>query len=434
MAAIKFRQEALLATGLGAVFFFFYSHFGLRLAQGIYFDYLNLAFDFDPAYFIHDLVGEWSSSVNYKHPLVMLFRPFANLFALLGFAPKEAAVLVMALFGGLTVALVYAFCRAAAFGLPEALLAAVFYGAGSTPLFTSFITESYGWASFSIVLVWLGFLFAKKMPPALFSYRLVAAVLVAGVTITNIMQAMVAEFFVWMRTVGLRRAVLQTTLFALATGLAMVLLLAILQPHGLWDVITRPVQTAKEVYWLRTKGDTVGLVQLLLTFLGYSYFAPDFTQVAISPVVWMKDFREFSYTRPEAMLVYLWGLFAGVGVLAGLKHANYRQVAVPLLLVMVMNVLFHLDYQFRGSIYIYAAHLHFPIFALGLGAAPWISEQSWRIRVAFLLVLVALTAGALFINSQRAAWFVTQFDALQYPADDPSIAVGPPKKAFPLGQ
>ena len=31
----------------------------------------------------------------------------------------------------------------------------------------------------------------------------------------------------------------------------------------------------------------------------------------------------------------------------------------------------HMHYQFRGSLFIYAGHLHFLVFALGAGLAPW---------------------------------------------------------------
>lgn len=415
------RPDLAIALVLASGFFFLYAHFGLRLAQGIYFDYLNLAFDFDPPYFIDFLVGTLPSGVNYKHPLSMLFRPFASLFLVFGFEPKAAAALVMALFGGLTVALVYAFGCLASFGRLPAIAATLFFGASSTPVFTSIVVESYGWASFSIVLVWCVFMLGQRAKVAPVTAPLLAAVLVAGVTITNIMHAFVAELFSRLRTDSVKQAILRAVLFGCYAGLALVFVLAVLQPLELWEVFARPVQTAKEIYWLRTKGETTGLAELLLTFFGYSFFSPAFAKVVIGPDIFMSDFRTFSYALTESLFVVVWWVFAVAGAVLGLMHPQYRRVAMPLALIVVLNLLFHLDYQFRGSLYLYAAHLHFPIFALGMGAAPWVTGQNLRIRIGYVGILLMLAVAALAINLQRASDFVVMFDTLLFSADAAAI-------------
>lgn len=423
MGISKHKTDTSIAILLAAAFFSLYAHFGLRLAQGIYFDYLNLAFDFDPPYFINFLVGQMPDRVNYKHPLSMIFRPIASLFVLTGFAPKAAAVLVMALIGSLTVALVYGFCRLARFGRPEAAAATLLFGASSTSLFTAIVVESYGWANFSIVLVWFLYVLGLRTSQVGTKTRLAAAVLVAGVTVTNVMHSLLAEFFALWRTTTLKRAIVRTAFFGFGTGLAMIVVLAILQPEELWNVVARPMQTAQEVYWLRTKGANSGLADLMLTFFGYSFFSPGFTKVAISPDVVMIDFRAFIYDHLVQFSVFVWWAFAVIGIAIGLKHkeGQYRLIITPLLAVIVLNLLLHLDYQFRGSLYIYAAHLHFPIFALAMGAAPRVSEQHIRLRAVYVCVLLVLAASALAANVQRTAEFVVMFDSLAFPADDAAI-------------
>lgn len=413
--------DLAIALALASGFFWLYAHFGIRLAQGIYFDYLNLAFDFDPPYFIDFLVGTLPSGVNYKHPLSMLFRPFASLFLLFGFEPRAAAALVMALFGCLTVALVYAFGRLASFGRLQAAAATLFFGVSSTPLFTAMIVESYGWASFSIVLVWCVYLVGERAKVVQTKSLVLTAVLAAGVTITNIMQAVVAYFFAQLKQQGFKKSLLQTFMFGLYAGLALMLVLAILQPQELLSVFSRPVQTAKEVYWLRTKGAATGISELLLTYFGYSFVSPAFAQVALSPDITMLDFRTFAYTRAEQLVIFGWWAFAAFGCVMGFKHPRFRYVAAPLLVVVVLNLLFHLDYQFRGSLYLYAAHLHFPIFALAMGAAPWAAGQQRSVGVVYAVMLLALAASVLAINVQRATVFVTLFDTLAYPPDSPAI-------------
>lgn len=423
MALRKSSQDLIVALALAALFFFLYAHFGLRLAQGVYFDYLNLSFDFDPPYFMRYLVGNLPEQVNYKHPLAMAFRPVASLFLLMGFEPKAAAALVMAVFGALTVALVYGFARLANFARPEAIAATLFFGCSSTTLFTSIIVEAYGWANFSIVLVWFLFMWGAVIQRPGYATKLFTAILVAGVTITNVMHAIVSEFFAQLRGGDVKRAFSRTVLFGLAVSLGLMVTLAVIQPHELWNLVAHPVQTAKEVYWLRTKGANSGMGDLLLTFFGYSFFSPAFAKVALSSDVVMVDFRTFAYTSLEQMAVFAWWAFALAGVSLSIKSkvTNYRLVVVPLLVVITFNMLLHLDYQFRGSLYIYAAHLHFAVFALGMGAAPWASLQRRGVRLVYVGVLLVLTAAALMINTQRASEFVVMFDTLAYPADSEAI-------------
>jgi len=90
-------------------------------------------------------------------------------------------------------------------------------------------------------------------------------------------------------------------------------------------------------------------------------------------------------------------------------------------MVLALNVLLHLDYQFRGSLYIYAAHLHFGVFALAMGAAPWVSAQGSRLRLGYVGVLLALAGAAMVVNVQRAAALAPLFDTLAYPADAAAI-------------
>ena len=135
----------------------------------------------------------------------------------------------------------------------------------------------------------------------------------------------------------------------------------------------------------------------------------------------MLDFRSFLYTSTEQLACLAWLVFALLGTLMGLRHASYRTLAAALLVVVALNLALHLDYQFRGSLYIYAAHLHFPVFALGMGAAPWVSVQRLPVRAAYVAVLLALAAMAMLVNTQRASAFVVTFDTLAYPPDAVSI-------------
>ena len=67
------------------------------------------------------------------------------------------------------------------------------------------------------------------------------------------------------------------------------------------------------------------------------------------------------------------------------------------------------DFQFRGSLYLYAGHMHFLVFALAAGLAAQVRGQpvGSRIYVGVTLGLAVLVGTT---NLGRAVWFVTAFD------------------------
>lgn len=428
-AAAERRGRALdggIALLLGAAAFALFAHFGLQLARTDYFSYLNLAFDFDPPFFVNYLTGQPAGGgnfgVSYKHPLWMAFRPFALLFMAGGFPAREAAVLVMALCGGLAVALAYAYVRLARAGRPEAVAAALFFAASSTTLVTAVVIESYGWVNFSLAALWCIYLLSHRSAVDRLWARVVAGTLVAGVTITNVMQALIAEALLLLkRRASFGQALRQLLRYGVLVGLLLTALIALYQPAELWATLQHPVQTAKEVYWQRTKGGTVGLFQLCKTFFVYSFFAPAFDFIKLAPAIDMLDFRSFSFTPGVLLAALAWCLFLAGNVALAWRARVNRVLILSLLGAVLLNLLFHLDYQFRGSLYIYASHLHFPIFALGISAAPWVRLQSATLRLAYTATLLLFAGVALVNNVARVDQWVGLMQQLDVPKNAPEI-------------
>lgn len=403
-----------------------YASFGLRLAQGSYFDYLNLAFDFDPPYFLDYLTGSTSTGdfgVNYKHPLWMLFRPFGLVLLSLGFTAKQAAALVMALFGGLSVALAYGFARLTGAGRPESLAASLFFAGSCSTWLNAMVIESYGWANFSLALMWCGYALALGRRFESFWARALAAALVAGVTITNLVQALIAEGLWRRQSSSLFVTVRHLFLFGALVGLIVILLIALCQPRELWWLLSHPVSALKEVYWMRTKTDAeAGLLQLMQTFFVSSFFAPEFEPVPLSPVVTMLDFRGFSVSPMVLATSCVWCGFLLFNGLMGLRRSGPQRVlTLALLAAVAFNLLFHLDYQLRGSVFIYAAHLHFPIFALSLGAAPWVRQQGQAVRLGYAALFLLMAGVAWANNGLRNDQLIEHMTQIEVPADAPEV-------------
>ena len=84
-------------------------------------------------------------------------------------------------------------------------------------------------------------------------------------------------------------------------GLGVAVLCAMLTAIVWFDVLRQfladPLAVAKEVYWQRTKGDRVGLVDVLWRLVGYTMVSPDFAVVWLPEGIGMWDVRRLAPLR-----------------------------------------------------------------------------------------------------------------------------------------
>lgn len=416
------RSDAALALLLALAAFALYAGFALRLAEGRLYEYYNLAFDFDFSRVLSMLTGDRPDGMGFKHPLMIALRPLGLMFLALGFAPKAAAGLAMALAGGGTVGLVFLFLRACRIALPEATALALLYAVSGAQLFTAIVTESYGFALLSLALVWLLARLSLDAPerPGLRAARLGAAVFAAGVTITNAIQPFIAEFALLWRRFGLAMAIRRMIVFGIGFSLLFVACALLLWWRPILEALQDPIATARSIWWLRTQGtEKTGPLGVLETFLVFSFVSPDFTVLPLPEGTRMLDFREWSFGTVGTVAAWAWLAFLAAGTAGGLLHPGYRPVALPILVALAANVVFHLDYQYRGSLYIYAAHTHLLVFALAAGLAPWLGPARPRLRLAYIGAVLALAVLVGATNLIMAADFSTRFDIPDTPCPAP---------------
>jgi hypothetical protein len=393
---------AVLCLGL-------YGTLAFRLAQGAYLDYYNFAFDFDPIRSVDALATTPPDFLGIKHPLVVLLRPLVWPLLLSGLTAKESAALIVAAFGSATATLCYVFLRKAAIDRPIAAVLTLLFIVSGTQTFTAIIAETYGIAGFSIILTWVIAQGRLADPDRYRRLRYAVAVLTFGITITNFMQTTIAELLVPWHHLGLRKAIRTWIYFGLILLIPIAILSVAIWYRDLHDALQDPILAIKHVYWLRTKGQRTGAFQVLLTFFTFSFVSPHYSWLMLPEGINMRDFREYSFPLAGQFAAPLWLVFSAIGTVAAFCHRRYRLIAAGIAAALVVNLLFHLDFQFRGSLYIYAAHMHFLIFALACGLAPFIrfSQRSGRLYTAFVLLLVLLVGAD---NLPIASAFVTDFD------------------------
>jgi hypothetical protein len=414
--------DLLMAAVLGVAALALYVVLGLRLARGQYLDYYNLAFDFDPARYVSTFALAPADPGNFKHPLILLLRPLAWPFLAAGLDPKQASAMVMACFGGGTVAVCFLFLRVIRSGLPEAVALTVLFAVTGTQIFTAIIVEAYGPAGFGLAALWL--VTASRLAdgkPRLWR-RYAIAVFSFGVTLTNVMQVFVAELLVSLRDAGPIEAVRRAIVFGLVLTGIVAVLGVIVWHDALLTVLADPVLALKEIYWLRTKGFRVGGLQLLRTFLGYSFVSPDYDFLHLPEGIDMRDFRGWRFSPIGSVAVWCWLVFLAIGAVGALTHPRTRWLAGGMATALLLNLVFHLDFQFRGSVYIYAAHMHFLVFGLAAGLAPWVRQMKtarW-LYVGAVLGLAVLVGGD---NLPIVATFAQTFDKVDISCPAPCTEV-----------
>ena len=401
--------DGVIAAMLALLGLILYSALGLRLAQGGYLDYYNLAFDFDPVRTVDALAGSPPDFLGVKHPLVVLLRPLAWPMLWAGATAKQATVLVMAGFGSASVALCFAFLRQAGIDRPIAAALGLLFLVSGTQLFTGFIAETYGIAGFSIVLTWT-IAAARVADPSRFRrLRFATGVLVFGTTVTNVIQTFIAELLVAWNWLGFRRAAWRSLRFATILALLLTILLAAVWFGDLKRELADPILALKHVYWLRTSGTRTGPVQVATVFCLFSFVSPDYSWLRLPEGIDMRDFRVYAFPLAGQIAAPLWLIFAAAGSVGACLHPRYRTLAAGTGVALAFNLLFHLDFQFRGSVYIYAAHTHFLVFTLGSGLAPFVSYATrlGKVYMGVVLLLVALVGAD---NLPAAQAFAADFD------------------------
>lgn len=415
------RLALLLALGALAL----YAALGLRLAAGRYSEYFNLAFDFDPPRYVALLAGAEYERGNVKHPLTLLLRPLAWPLLAAGFEAKQAAALVMAFFGAASVAVAFLFLRSLSVATGIAAALAALFALSGSQLFTAIIPEAYGPAAFGLAATWLLAVWRLHDLRHGRWLRLAAAVYGYGITTTNLMQPVFAEALAWWRHRGLAGAIRPMIGYGLVVALLCAALTALVWFDVLRAFLADPVAVAREVYWQRTKGVRVDLLDTALRLLGYAVVSPEFTALRLEQDgITMLDFRAPRFGAMAELAFVAWHLFWLAGAAAMVWHRRTRWLGLGMAAMLAANVVFHLDFQFRGSVYLYAAHTQFLMFALGAGLAPLLrpGTAAARLYLGAVLLLVALVGS---VTLERAQAFVTGFDVVK--ADCPAPCTEAPR-------
>lgn len=407
----RWSRESFIIACIFFAALSFYLMLGLQLSQGHFYEYYNLAFDMDSYRTFAMLTEPVSDKFGFKHPFFILTWPMGQMFMLLGLEAKQAVAFVMAAVGAGTAVLVWLFLRTVGNNqIISAVLTAMFCVSG-TQIYTAIIPETYGFALFSIVLVWLlaaRQLYSRPVAPLL---RYGAALAAIGVTVTNINQVFFAEITNTLRSYRLNEALERLLAYGVVLAMLCLTLSIFIWSREIAEFIGDPATALKQIWWQQTKGPTVGIISVLQTYLGYSFVSPEWSIVSLPEGTEMIDFRDWKFSSIGQVAIILWLIFLGAGALGSFINPEARPLAIGLISALLFNFLFHLKFQYRGSLFIYAAHMHFLVFALGSGLGVWRGYWS-RLKNALIAMAFIVTAVMASNNYPMAQIFVKYFHDL----------------------
>jgi hypothetical protein len=393
-----------VALALAALVAGFHVIFGARLAHSVLLEGFNWLFDFDASRLLPgwcaagaDIHDDLSPNFIARHPLALAVRPLGLAVTAVWGDPGAALMVLTALCAGGAAALAYhlaALCCPREF---DRVLLSLGFSAAAQPLVLGIVPETYGFALLGIGahFFWL----ARAQGPLSGWISALSLFINLGVTITNAaLNWLSSVILAWGRT-PLRiwlRDELKRALWVIAALLVLTLALAALfVPNSLNEVAKVP----KLLWWTVNinRGEPASALTVAATLLVYNVVAPlaEFVQLPPPESHPMLDYRGWHFSAIGMLAVALWCAALAASTFIVARQAAQRRLLFVAWAWLLLNILLHAYWQFRGSIFIYGGHTVFALFliaALGYGQA----LKQWRpslVRL-YALVMVACIAGS----------------------------------------
>lgn len=401
------RGDSAVAAAIGVVVCSAYFLLGLRLAHGDYFHANNFAFDYDAATYVRSLFGDGGGFI-LRHPFVGALRPLCQGVLALGIPPPVAISGFFAAIGGLTVSVAYLCFAKLGIGLPERLLLAAFLALSSCLAINGIVADSFGLSGLGLAVLYLLFLKRANDPTRAPVARYAVAVYLFGVTVSNLVQPVLAEVVLWFGRVSPQTLVRRLFVSGLILG---VLLLAGMLMSVPWGTLP-PLDLVRHYYWESQfhGAEMAGLWTILKTFVAYAFVAPEFTMVPLpNGEPGMLDFRDFRMSATGLWALGLWLTLLAGGIACAVTDRQQRRLAAFLGLVVGLNLVIHLYVQFRLSVYLYDSHLQLAILLLAALALRASSLRGGPVRVIALTGMAALAILTGFNNIPRFLELVSAF-------------------------
>jgi hypothetical protein len=368
---------------IGLLVFAFHLFNVPAVAAGEIFRKSNLAFDFD----IDRFVQLWCTNpfpVNQnedyyavRHPLAVAVRVACLPVSRLGVDAHIAACSIAAACAALSAILTYKIAIALNVQRWTACILTALWALSTTSLLLGVLPETYDLAFIALAYQFLlSIRWIQNRKPAL-AARIGVAVASFGITITNVMLSGLAELVCRLTRQPPRKALIGTIGFGAGVGIIAVALS--IASFTVWPIkgVDNPIGVIKQVYWSAASAETTTMRQsvgnVAWTFGATAFVAPQAARYSsglpTNPYLW--DLRGQNYTALGWLAVLGWLGLLVFGAAAAAKERELWSIWAVALLWIIGNIGLHAYWQFRDSVFLYAAHSHIAFFVLVLAGARW---------------------------------------------------------------
>ncbi len=395
-ALYRVKEHSLSLLFIISISVVFFTAINFQLLSAGFYSHINIAFDFDQAWFF-DIVAypsdQWQHKVaqdvpplSIKHPFLYLYRLPCEALQFIGFAPEVSVLFLSLMFHTGTLVVSYFIFLNILSSSHRATLLTVFMMLSSTYIVNGIVLDTYVLAGFWIACCFALYIKALTTKSLDVSWlKIMVYAMTVGTTTYLLLLVILLEIsLVWSNKKYLNKEKLSYLTSGVIRFLSLFLVIfCFCYYQSILEMLSNPIDVLKRALWAVARpGEKEGIVSIMGTFLVHTFIAPFHSIIEIEKDIYMADFRNGGF-HPFAYIVIL-PLIASY-LLAFKNRGNLLFVSVSWLII---TMLFHVEYQDRGSLFLYTGHTMLAssiLLALGLKNVNF--KIGWIISGIFLVIL-----------------------------------------------
>lgn len=362
-----------------------------------FYSYINIAFDLDQSWYFDIITrapehwiykGEsMETPLNVKHPFLYILRIPTEFLQLFGMNEEISGIVTTLFFVSMTPVVFYLCARMLKNTQLNSFLLTLIFIFSTTFVVNAQVLDSYSIAQFWIITAVFIFIRCISLNILDNSWgKAFVYVAMVGTTSYLILLVILCELLILTKNRGKGHSELigyAKTIIFKSTMLFIFFFVAIYY-EILIALILDPVGVLKSVLWAVARpGEKSGIETILEVFFLTSFIAPPPTLMNLGDGTIMLDYRSYEFSWYTIFTV---ALLISVFVIAIKSEISY--IYSLSLLWFLINVLFHIVYQDRGSLFLYTGHI-FPLVALFISNALKFNERANN-SLLFLILFIVL--------------------------------------------
>ncbi len=360
----RVKEHSLSLLFIISISVVFFTVVNFQLLSAGFYSHINIAFDFDQAWYFDILAyptEEWQHKVaqdvpplSIKHPFLYLYRLPCEALQFIGFAPEVSVLFLSLMFHTGTLVVSYFIFLNILASPHKATLLTLFMMLSSTYIVNGIVLDTYVLAGFWIACCFALYIKALTTQSLDVSWlKITVYAMTVGTTTYLLLLVILLEIsLVLSNKKHLNKEKFNYIINGVIKFLCLFFVIFCLCYYqSIIEMLSNPMDVLKRALWAVARpGEKEGIVSIMSTFFVHTFIAPFHSIIEIEKDVYMADFRSGGF-HPIAYIT-IFPLIASY-LLAFKSRGDLLFVSVSWLII---TVLFHVEYQDRGSLFLYTGH------------------------------------------------------------------------------